>query len=89
MPAAFFLGTIFLLIISIFNWIFLFPILFYILLLFVDALLKTKNLFVALTSIPSSFTQLYGYGMGFIVSFWRRIVLKQDEFHAFRKNFYK
>ena len=89
MPTAFFVGTIFLLVLSVFHWLFLIPMAFYIILLFIDATVKMKNLSVALTSVPAAFTQLYGYGMGFIVSFWRRIVLKQDEFHAFRKNFYK
>jgi len=89
MPATFALGTFFLLILSVFQWLFLTPVIFYILLLFADALVKTKSLTDALIAIPAAFTQLYGYGIGFIVSFWRRIILKKDEFHAFRKNFYK
>ncbi len=89
MPAAFYTGTLFFVILSLFHWLFLAPIAIYIMLLFVDAITKTKSFIVALTAIPAAFTQLYGYGMGFIVSFWRRIILKQDEFHAFRKNFYK
>jgi GT2 family glycosyltransferase len=88
-PTAFFLGTLLLLILSIFDWIFLCPVVFYILLIFSGALLKSKSVKVAFAAIPAAFTQLYGYGIGFIVSFWRRMVLKQDEFHAFRKNFYK
>jgi glycosyltransferase involved in cell wall biosynthesis len=89
MPAAFLIGTLFLLIMGIFKWIFLTPIFFYILLIFTDALIRTKNLSVAFTAIFSSFVQLYGYGSGFIISFWKRIILKEDEFHAFKKNFYK
>ncbi|MDF1547754.1 MAG: glycosyltransferase [Bacteroidales bacterium] len=89
MPAAFFLGTLFLIFLSVINWMFLLPIGLYIILILADALIKTKSFIVACTAIPASFTQLYGYGLGFIVSFWRRIFLKQDEFHAFRKNFYK
>jgi glycosyltransferase involved in cell wall biosynthesis len=89
MPAAFFLGTLFLFVLSVFHWLFLIPIAFYIVLLFFDASIKTKSFIVALTAVPAAFVQLYGYGMGFIVSFWRRNILKQDEFHAFRKNFYK
>ena len=30
-----------------------------------------------------------GYGFGFIESWWKRCVLKQDVFTAFEKNFYK
>ena len=88
-PSAFFLGTIFLLILSALNWLFLCPIVFYTILIFFDSLIKSRNLKVAIAAIPASFTQLFGYGMGFIVSFWRRIILKRDEFHAFGKNFYK
>ena len=89
MPAVFLIGTFSLLLISLFNWIFILPITFYVALIFIDALIKTKSLSVAFASIFSSFTQLYGYGSGFIVSFWKRVVLKKDEFHAFNKNFYK
>jgi glycosyltransferase involved in cell wall biosynthesis len=88
-PAVFTLGSIALLILSLFHWIFLCPFLFYILLIFSGALLKTKEIKVALAAIPAAFTQLFGYGLGFLLSFWRRIILKQDEFHAFKKNFYK
>jgi glycosyltransferase involved in cell wall biosynthesis len=89
MPAAFFIGTLFLLVFSVFQWFFLAPVAFYIILLFSDAIIKAKSLMVALTAIPAAFVQLYGYGMGFIISFWRRVIRKQDEFHAFRTNFYK
>ena len=88
-PAVFFLGTLFLLVLSVFHGLFLIPIVFYVLLLFIDSIAQTKSVVVALTTIPAAFTQLFGYGLGFIVSFWRRIILKRDEFHAFRKNFYK
>jgi hypothetical protein len=46
-------------------------------------------LWVGLLSIPAAFVQLMGYGFGFIESWWKRCVLKQDEFTAFEKNFYK
>ncbi len=89
MPAAFLVGTLFLIVMGIIHWIFLTPIAFYILLIFTDALTQTKSLSVSATAIISSFTQLYGYGSGFIVSFWKRMILKKDEFHAFGRNFYK
>lgn len=89
MPSAFVVGTLSMLFLSVFHWMFAVPLAFYIVMLFIDALLKTKELNVALTCIPSSFTQLFGYGIGFMVSFWRRVILGQGEFHAFRKNFYK
>ena len=67
----------------------LLPLLLYSLLIFVDSSLKNKSLRVGLLSIPAAFTQLMGYGLGFLESWWKRCVLKQDEFTAFDKNFYK
>jgi len=65
------------------------PLVLYSLLIFVDSSLKNKSLRVGLLSVPAAFTQLMGYGLGFIESWWKRCVLKQDEFTAFEKNFYK
>jgi hypothetical protein len=56
---------------------------------FTDSLIKNKSIKVALLSVVSSFGQMNGYGSGFIISFWRRIILRKPEFHAFKKNFYK
>jgi hypothetical protein len=44
---------------------------------------------VGLLSVPAAFVQLMGYGLGFIYAWYKRILLKQDEFTAFEKNFYK
>ena len=68
--------------------LFLLPLLLYCLLIFVDSSMKNKSLWVGLLSIPAAFVQLMGYGFGFIESWWKRCVLKQDEFTAFEKNFY-
>ena len=67
----------------------LFPLLFYSTVIFIDSSIRNRSLWVGLLSIPAAFTQLMGYGLGFIVSWWKRCVLKQDEFTAFEKNFYK
>ena len=67
----------------------LLPLLFYSLIIFVDSSIRNRCLWVGLLSIPAAFTQLMGYGFGFIESWWKRCVLKQDEFTAFEKNFYK
>ena len=65
------------------------PILLYSLVIFIDSALKNKSLRVGLLSVPAAFVQLMGYGFGFIESWWKRCVLKQDEFTAFEKTFYK
>ena len=66
----------------------LFPLLFYSLVIFIDSSIRNRSLWVGLLSIPAAFVQLMGYGFGFMVSWWKRCVLKQDEFTAFEKNFY-
>ena len=66
-----------------------FPILFYSSVILIDSTIRNKSLKVGLLSVPASFTQLMGYGLGFIEAWWKRCVLKQDEFTAFEKNFYK
>ena len=65
------------------------PILFYCLVILIDSTRQSRSLKVGFLSIPAAFTQLMGYGLGFIESWWKRCVLKQDEFQAFEKNFYK
>ena len=65
------------------------PLLFYSLLIFLDSTLRSHSVRVGLLSIPAAFTQLMGYGLGFIKAWWKRMVLKQDEFQAFEKTFYK
>ncbi|UKK53928.1 glycosyltransferase family 2 protein [Prevotella sp. E2-28] len=65
------------------------PIILYCLIICIDSSILNKSLWVGLLSIPAAFVQLMGYGFGFIESWWKRCVLKQDEFTAFEKNFYK
>ena len=65
------------------------PILFYSLIIFIDSSIKNKSMKVGLLSVPAAFVQLMGYGFGFIESWWKRCVMKKDEFQAFEKNFYK
>ncbi len=67
----------------------LLPLMLYCLLILADSSRQNSSLWVGLLSIPAAFTQLMGYGFGFIESWWKRCVLKQDEFTAFEKNFYK
>ena len=42
------------------------PIVLYAVMVFCDALIRNKKLRVALLSVPAAFTQLFGYGLGFI-----------------------
>jgi len=65
------------------------PIILYSAIIFIDSSIKNRSFRVGLLSVPAAFTQLMGYGFGFIESWWKRCVLKKDEFQAFEKNFYK
>ena len=65
------------------------PLLFYSSVICIDSSIRNRSLRVGLLSIPAAFVQLMGYGLGFIESWWKRCILKQDEFTAFEKNFYK
>ena len=67
----------------------LLPILFYSLIIFIDSNIRNRSLWVGLLSIPAAFVQLMGYGLGFIESWWKRCILKKDEFQAFERTFYK
>lgn len=65
------------------------PIILYAFIIFNDASLKTKSVRVGAIAVGAAFTQLMGYGFGFISAWWKRCVLGKDEFHAFDKTFYK
>lgn len=89
LPAAFTLSIVLLLILSVWCWLSLLPILCYILLIFIDASIENKSIKVGLLSVMSSFIQLIGYGSGFLIAAWNRLIRKKGEFSAFKKNFYK
>lgn len=89
LPAVFTAGLLFLLIVSLFTFVSILPIIFYAAILFFDAALATKSAKIGLLSVAASFIQLTGYGTGFFRAWWKRVVLKKDEFSAFEKNFYK
>ena len=67
----------------------LFPLLLYSGIIFIHSSIMNRSLWVGLLSVPAAFVQLMGYGFGFIKAWWKRIILKQDEFTAFEKNFYQ
>ena len=65
------------------------PILAFALLILVDSTIRHRSLSIGQRSIAASFIQLFGYGTGFLVAWWKRCVLGKDEFHAFENNFYQ
>jgi GT2 family glycosyltransferase len=65
------------------------PIILYSTLICIDSCIRNKSLKVGILSVPAAFVQLMGYGFGFIESWWKRCILKQDEFQAFEQTFYQ
>ncbi len=96
LPAAFTVGVILLLVLSLIlrflgSWIWIYtllPIEIYCLLLFIDSSVKNKSMSIGILSVEAAFVQLFGYGFGFIKAWWQRCVLKKGEFSAYEKNFY-
>ncbi|HKL71317.1 MAG TPA: glycosyltransferase [Marinilabiliaceae bacterium] len=88
-PSLFVLGHLFILLISFRNPWYLLSLAVVPLIILFDALNITKELKTAFWAVPASFVQIFGYGLGFISAFWRRIILRRKEFIAFQSNFYK
>ena len=61
----------------------------YSILIFIDSATHYKSIKIGFLSVGAAFTQLMGYGLGFIEAWWKRCVKGLDEFQAFEKNFYK
>jgi GT2 family glycosyltransferase len=78
LPALFVAGSIAVILSAIFvsRWMLVFPAA-YILLLFADSLAKTGSVRIAALSLVTSFIQIFGYGLGFIKSFIRRIIFRE------------
>lgn len=79
-PSVFLLGSLTLIILSLFSWVFIMPLLIYTLVVLVDSSLKNKSILIGLMSIITSYFQLYGYGYGFLKSFWIQRVLAKKMF---------
>ena len=65
------------------------PMLLYSALICIDSSINNKSVKIGLLSIRAAFTQLTGYGCGFLEAWWKRCVKGKDEFSAYQKNFYK
>ncbi|MBN2664233.1 MAG: glycosyltransferase [Bacteroidales bacterium] len=88
-PAIFTLGVATILLSGIFFvwFLLLFPLFF--LIIFTDSLRLNKSIIVAFLSIWASTVQLVGYGTGFLRAIWNILILKKENFQAFKQNFYK
>ncbi len=62
---------------------------FYFILIFITATFQSKSFTIGLLSIIAVWKQFYGYGIGFIASYIKIIVLKQKPQEAFPELFFK
>lgn len=65
------------------------PLVLYSLLILTFSSAQNHSLRIGLLSVRAAFTQLMGYGCGFISAWWKRCVRGKGEFEAYKKNFYK
>ncbi len=78
LPAAFVVGNLLLVMLAIFtSWLWILPIALYVVMVFLDSLIKNKSLKVAFLSIIASYCQLFGYGIGFFESAFYDLIHKR------------
>lgn len=77
LPAIFTIGVALLVLGSIFYPWLLIPLGVYIVALWISALCEVKNFKISLLAVAASFTQLFGYGTGFIKAYVDKIILKR------------
>ena len=94
LPTCFFLGNVFLVLMSLaalisnffcdcafgaWWWVWLIPIALYVLAIFAESFIKNKNIKIAGLSIITSYIQLFGYGIGFLDEFFTRRASKKTQ----------
>lgn len=89
LPALFLLGSVLLLLSTIWHFAASLPLWIYFLAIFVSASIEYKKLSVGALSVITSCIQLYGYGYGFLKAFLRKAVLKRNDRDSELKKYYK
>ena len=79
LPALFTVISFIIVLLSFYNIWFLFPLLFYFLLIFILSSLEYKKLSIGFISILTSAIQLYGYGWGFIKSYINKVMFGKNK----------
>ena len=89
-PSLFLVGFIFAVILSLFQFPYFLGLYFlYFGLLFISSLIANKSLNIALYSMYATIIQFYGYGKGFLLSYYKIFILKQEPQEAFPELFFK
>ena len=77
LPAVFVMGVMAMAVLAIcLSWMWILPLVAYLLAIFVTALFSTKNLKIASLSVITSVIQLGGYGVGFLKAYIWKILLR-------------
>ena len=79
LPTLFTIVSLIMLLVSFYNIWFIFPILFYFLLIFIASSVEYKKLSIGFISIITSAIQLYGYGWGFLKSYTKKIMFGKNK----------
>ena len=79
LPALFIIISLIMLLVSFYNIWFIFPLLFYFLLIFIVSSLEYKKLSIGFISIITSAIQLYGYGWGFLKSYIKKVTFRKNK----------
>ena len=89
-PSLFLLGFLFSVLLSLFGtYIFIGFYAFYFCLLFISSLITNKSIKIASFSLWATVIQFYGYGTGFLISYFKIFILKQPPQIAFPELFFK
>lgn len=70
------------------NWIYIIPVLLYILLIFLDSSFRNRSLYIGFLSIVAMLIQFFGYGLAFIKSTFYINMLKKDPKKQFPNLFF-
>ncbi len=89
-PSGFIVGFLVAVLLLLLNVkVFFYCYLFYFILLFIESLLKTKSLKISFLTIIATFIQFFGYGAGFLYSYFLLNIKKQNAKEAMPEMFFK
>ncbi len=88
LPSVFVLGHLVCMVLAVWCFWFLAGPIFFMLLVCFDAWRSDGHAKVGFLAVPAAYIQLFGYGLGFLLAVWKRLILRQGPFAAFTKKFY-
>lgn len=70
------------------HWVLIIPLAVYILAIFLDSSLRNRSVYIGFLTIPAVFIQFFGYGLGFIKSYWWISIRKKEPREQFPSLFF-